>query len=48
LTLLEVRLALLGADLRVARMPRQLASALDRVRQSGQEFSKAPRLARSG
>jgi acyl-CoA thioester hydrolase len=48
LTLLEVRLALLGADLRVARMPWQLASALERVWASGQEFSDAPRLARSG
>jgi acyl-CoA thioester hydrolase len=48
LTLLEVRLALLGADLRVARMPRQLASALARARASGPEFSDAPRPARSG
>jgi acyl-CoA thioester hydrolase len=48
LTLLDVRLALLGADLRVARMPRELASALGRFRESGQEFSQAPRLARSG
>jgi acyl-CoA thioester hydrolase len=40
LTLLEVRLALLGADLRVARMPRPLAAALGRLRILEQEFSK--------
>jgi acyl-CoA thioester hydrolase len=48
LTLLEVRLALLGADLRVARMPRPLTSALGRVRELEPEFSQAPRLAQSG
>lgn len=48
LTLLEVRLALLGADLRVARMPRQLAAALQRPLESGQEFSEASRPAPRG
>lgn len=43
LTRLEVRLALLGADLRVARMPRQLTSALGRLRDTGEELSEAPR-----
>jgi acyl-CoA thioester hydrolase len=32
LTRLDVRLALLGADLRVARLPRQLIAAFDRLR----------------
>jgi acyl-CoA thioester hydrolase len=32
LTHLEVRLALLGADLRVARLPHELAGAFDRLR----------------
>jgi acyl-CoA thioester hydrolase len=32
LTRLDVRLALLGADLRVTRLPRQLAGAFDRLR----------------
>jgi acyl-CoA thioester hydrolase len=32
LTRLDVRLALLGADLRVARLPRDLAGALERLR----------------
>jgi acyl-CoA thioester hydrolase len=41
LALLKVRLALLGADLRVARMPRQLAAALGRLRDAGAELSGA-------
>jgi acyl-CoA thioester hydrolase len=36
LALLEVRLALLGTDLRVARMPRPLAAALSRLQDPGQ------------
>jgi acyl-CoA thioester hydrolase len=38
LVFLEVRLALLGADLRVARMPPQLAAALGRLRNAGAEL----------
>jgi acyl-CoA thioester hydrolase len=41
LVFLEVRLALLGADLRVARMPPQLAAALGRLRNPGAELSGA-------
>jgi len=37
LTLLEVRLALLGTDLRVARMPRPLAAALSRLREPAED-----------
>jgi acyl-CoA thioester hydrolase len=40
---LEVRLALLGGDLRVVRMPHQLAAALGRLRDHGAALSGAGR-----
>jgi acyl-CoA thioester hydrolase len=43
---LEVRLALLGGDLRVVRMPRELAVALGRLRDEGVELCGAAPSAR--
>ena len=41
LALLEVRLALLGTDLRVARMPRRLKAALARLQEPGEDPAEA-------